>query len=91
MPTKERTDDGKKAQTLSGSQAEALEALVLGIAEAAYTASKLASEQWEVGETAEPIGIYREQNASSARDCLCGMPTGCSVLCMECGAMRSAE
>ena len=34
-----RTDDGKKAQTLSGSQAEALEALVLGIAEAAYTAS----------------------------------------------------
>ena len=86
-----RTDDGDEAQTLSGSHAEALEALVLGIAEAAYTASKLASEQWEVGETAEPIGIYREQNASSARDCLCGMPTGCSVLCMECGAMRSAE
>ena len=86
-----RTDDGSKTQKLSGSHAEALEALVLGIAEAAYTASKLASEQWEVGETAEPIGIYREQNASSARDCLCGMPTGCSVLCMECGAMRSAE
>ena len=55
-----RTDDGDETQTLSGSHAEALEALVLGIAEAAYTASKLASEQWKVGETAEPIGIYRE-------------------------------
>ena len=86
-----RTDDGDETRMLSGSHAEALEALVLGIAEAAYTASKLASEQWEVGETAEPIGIYREQNASSARDCLCGMPNGCSVLCMECGAMGSAE
>ncbi|MBS7315630.1 MAG: hypothetical protein KIG74_04385 [Clostridiaceae bacterium] len=86
-----RTDDGDETRMLSGSHAEALEALVLGIAEAAYTASKLASEQWAVGETAEPIGIYREQNASSARDCLCGMPNGCSALCMECGAMGSAE
>ena len=86
-----RTDDGEKTQTLSGSQAEALEDLVLGIAEEAYAASKLETEQREVRETAELLGIYWEQNASSARDCLCGMPTGCSVLCMECGAMRSAE
>ena len=34
-----RTDDGDETQTLSGSHAEALEALVLEIAEAAYTAS----------------------------------------------------
>ena len=86
-----RTDDGDEAQTLSGSHAEALEALVLSIAEEAYAASKLETEQREVRETAELLGIYWEQNASSARDCLCGMPTGCSVLCMECGAMRSAE
>ena len=39
-----RTDDGEKTQTLSGSQAEALEALVLGIAEEAYAASKLETE-----------------------------------------------
>ena len=57
------------AQTLSGSHAEALEALVLGIAEEAYAASKLETEQREVRETAELIGIYWEQNASSARDC----------------------
>ena len=64
-----RTDDGEKAQTLSGSQAEALEALVLGIAEEAYAASKLETEQREVRETAELVGIYWEQTASSARDC----------------------
>ena len=64
-----RTDDGEKTQTLSGSQAEALEALVLSIAEEAYAASKLETEQREVRETAELVGIYWEQNASSARDC----------------------
>ena len=64
-----RTDDGDEAQTLSGSQAEALEALVLGIAEEAYAASKLETEQREVRETAELVGIYWEQTASSARDC----------------------
>ena len=64
-----RTDDGEKAQTLSGSHAEALEALVLSIAEEAYAASKLETEQREVRETAELIGIYWEQNAPSARDC----------------------
>ena len=53
-----RTDDGEKTQTLSGSQAEALEALVLGIAEEAYAASKLETEQREVRETAELVGIY---------------------------------
>ena len=63
-----RTDDGDEAQTLSGSQAEALETLVLGIAEEAYAASKLETEQREVRETAELVGIYWEQNASSARD-----------------------
>ena len=64
-----RTDDGDEAQTLSGSQAEALEALVLGIAEEAYAASKLETEQREVRETAELVEIYWEQNASFARDC----------------------
>ena len=64
-----RTDDGDEAQTLSGSHEEALEALVLGIAEEAYAASKLETEQREVRETAELVGIYWEQNASSARDC----------------------
>ena len=64
-----RIDDGDEAQTLSGSHAEALEALVLGIAEGAYAASKLETEQHAVRETAELIGIYWEQNASSARDC----------------------
>ena len=39
-----RTDDGDEVQTLSGSHAEALEALVLGIAEEAYAASKLETE-----------------------------------------------
>ena len=63
-----RTDDGEKAQKLSGSHSEALEALVLGIAEEAYTGSKIASKQYAVRETAELIGIYWEQNASSARD-----------------------
>ena len=63
-----RTDDGNEVQTLSGSQAEALETLVLGIAEEAYAASKPETEQREVRETAELIGIYWEQNASSARD-----------------------
>ena len=64
-----RTDDGDERQKLSGSHAEALEALVLGIAEEAYAASKLETEQREVRETAELIGIYWEQNASSAHDC----------------------
>ena len=64
-----RTDDGDEAQTLSGSHAEALEALVLSIAEEAYAASKLETEQREVRETAELLEIYWEQNASSARDC----------------------
>ena len=64
-----RADDGDEAQTLSGSHAEALESLALGIAEEAYAASKLETEQREVRETAELIGIYWEQNASSARDC----------------------
>ena len=64
-----RTDDGSKTQKLSGSHAEALEALVLSIAEEAYAASKLETEQCEVRETAELVGIYWEQNASSARDC----------------------
>lgn len=64
-----RTDDGDEAQTLSGSYAEALEALVLGIAEEAYAASKLETEQREVRETAELVEIYWEQNASFARDC----------------------
>ena len=39
------TDDGDEIQKLSGSHAEALEALVLGIAEEAYAASKLEAEQ----------------------------------------------
>lgn len=64
-----RTDDGDEVQTLSGSQAEALETLVLGIAEEAYAASKPETEQREVRETAELIGIFWEQNASSAREC----------------------
>ena len=64
-----RTDDGSKTQKLSGSHAEALEALVLGIAEEAYAASTLETEQREVRETAELVGIYWGQNASSARDC----------------------
>lgn len=64
-----RTDDGDETQTLSGSHAEALEALVLGIAEEAYAASKLETEQREVPETAELIGIYWDQSAPSARDC----------------------
>lgn len=64
-----RTDDGEKIQKCSGSHAEALEALVLGIAEEAYAASKLETEQREVRETAELIGIYWDHSAPSARDC----------------------
>ena len=64
-----RTDDGDETQKLSGSHAEALETLVLGIAEETYAASKLETEQREVRETAELIGIYWEQNAASVRDC----------------------
>ena len=64
-----RTDDGDETQTLSGSHAEALEALVLGIAEEAYAASKLETEQRAVRETAELIGICWNQSAPSARDC----------------------
>ena len=64
-----RTNDGDETQKLSGSHSEALEALVLGIAEEAYTGSKIESKQHAVRETAELIGIYWEQNAPSARDC----------------------
>ena len=64
-----RTDDGSETQKLSGSHAEALEALVLDIAEEAYATSELEPKQYAVRETAALIGIYREQNASSARDC----------------------
>ena len=64
-----RTDDGDEPQTLSGSHAEALQALVLGIAEEAYAASKPETEQREVRKTADLVGIYWEQSASSARDC----------------------
>ena len=64
-----RTDNGSETQKLSGGHAEALETLVLDIAEEAYAASRLETEQREVRETAELVGIYWEQNASSARDC----------------------
>ena len=39
-----RTDDGDEIQKLSGSHAEALETLVLSIAEEAYAASNLETE-----------------------------------------------
>ena len=39
-----RTDDGDETQTLSGSHAEALETLVLSIAEEAYATSNLETE-----------------------------------------------
>ena len=39
-----RTDDGSKTQKLSGSHAEALETLVLSIAEEAYATSNLETE-----------------------------------------------
>ena len=64
-----RTDDGSEIQKLSGSHAEALETLVLGIAEEAYAASLLEPEQREVFETAALIGIYWDQSGPSARDC----------------------
>ena len=64
-----RTDDGSEAQKLSGGHAEALETLVLDIAEEAYAASKLEPKQYAVRETAALIGIYWDQNAPSARDC----------------------
>ena len=64
-----RTDDGDETQKLSGSHAEALEALVLGIAEEAYAASNLEAEQREVRETAELIGIYWDQSAAPQSDC----------------------
>ena len=63
-----RTADGDETQKLSGSHAETLEALVLDIAEEAYAASTLETEQRGVRETAELIGICWEQNAPSARD-----------------------
>ena len=63
-----RTDNGSETQKLSGGHAEALETLVLDIAEEAYAASKLETEQREVRETAELIGICWEQTAPSARD-----------------------
>ena len=64
-----RTDDGSETQKLSGGHAEALETLVLDIAEEAYAVSKLEPNQYAVRETAALIGIYWDQNASSARDC----------------------
>ena len=64
-----RTDDGSETQKLSGGHAEALETLVLDIAEEAYAASKLEPKQYAVRETAALIGIYWDQNAPSARDC----------------------
>ena len=64
-----RTDDGDETQLLSGRRAEALEELVLGIAEDAYAASELETEQREVHETAALIGIYWDQSTASARDC----------------------
>ena len=64
-----RTDDGSETQKLGGGHAEALETLVLDIAEEAYATSELEQKQYAVRETAALIGIYREQNASSARDC----------------------
>ena len=42
---------------------------MLDIAEKAYATSELDPKQYAVRETAALIGIYREQNASSARDC----------------------
>ena len=42
---------------------------MLDIAEEAYATSELEQKQYAVRETAALIGIYREQNASSARDC----------------------
>ena len=64
-----RTDDGSETQKLSGGHAEALETLVLDIAEEAYAVSKLEPNQYAVRETAALIGIYWDQNAPSARDC----------------------
>ena len=64
-----RTEDGEERQSLSGSHAEALETLVLGIAEDAYAASELEAEQHEVRETAVLTGIYWDQRAPSESDC----------------------
>ena len=64
-----RTEDGEERQSLSGSHAEALETLVLGIAEDAYAASELEAEQHEVRETAALTGIYWDQRAPSESDC----------------------
>ena len=63
-----RTAYGDETQKLSGSHAETLEALVLDIAEEAYAASMLETEQREVRETAELIGICWAHTVPSARD-----------------------
>lgn len=47
-----RTDDGSETQKLGGGHAEALETLVLRIAEEAYATSNLETEQCEVCQTA---------------------------------------
>ena len=63
-----RTDDGDETQKLSGSHAEALETLVLGIAEEAYAASKLETAQREVSESAKLTRFYWNQSALSVID-----------------------
>ena len=75
-----RTDDGSETQKLSGGHAEALETLVLDIAEEAYAASKLEPKQYAVRETAALIGIYWDQNAPSARDCFSFLLDGRTLL-----------
>lgn len=75
-----RTDDGNETQKLSGGHAEALETLVLDIAEEAYAASKLEPNQYAVRETAALIGIYWDQNAPSARDCFSFLLDGRTLL-----------
>ena len=64
-----RTEDGEISEKYNGRNAYDLETFVFRIAEEAYAASKLETEQREVRKTAELVGIYWEQNASSARDC----------------------
>ena len=62
-----RTDDGDEAQTLSGSQAEALEALVLGIAEEAYHHLKIPSGLYGSGMFGMPSsGIPRKSSRMKA-------------------------
>ena len=66
-----RTGDGEETQRLSGSDAEALEALVLEIAEEAYAASQTEpasrneKELYGVNETATLTGIRWDQDAAA--------------------------